>query len=93
MSTHTSTLPVSVPITELSVLDLGVEFSYAIPSFSCIDVYLRQATIQFESLLDGSVHLYDGFLRSDPSLGPANTPCCLTLTSHCFVSVSELRTC
>ena len=82
-----ATLPVTLPIsdgTELSVLDLGVEFPYVIPSFSVLEVFLRQATLQVESM-DGSVHLYDGFLRSYPGLNAANTSFCLMLTRHCFV--------
>ncbi len=76
---------------DVAVLDLGVEFTYEIPSFSAIEVALRQATIQVE-LPDGSAKLYDGFLQSHPSLPDSSrsssSPLYITLTKYCFVPVS-----
>ena len=76
---------------DVSVLTLGVSFAYTIPSFSAIQVSLRQATIQVE-LSDGSGQLFDGFLQSHASL-PANSsniPFCIIIRKHCFVPVSKL---
>ncbi len=74
----------------VSVLDIGVQFIYRIPGFSVIEVELRQGTFQFEHL-DGSVRLYDGFLRSDQSFPdasrPSTTPFAITIRDHCFVDV------
>ncbi len=41
-------------VVNVSVLNIGVQFTYRIPSFSVIEVELRQGTFQFEHL-DGSV--------------------------------------
>ena len=75
----------------ISVISLGVQFTYIIPSFSVIHVELRQAAHQVE-LSDGSVRLYNGFLRSDRSLPDpsrrSTIPFALTIQSHCFVDVS-----
>ena len=52
---------------------------------------MRQGTFQFEHL-DGSVRVYDGFLRSDQSFPdpsrPSTTPFAITIKDHCFVDVS-----
>ena len=75
----------------VSVLNIGVQFTYRIPSFSVIEVELRQGTFQFEHL-DGSVRVYDGFLRSDQNFPdpsrPSTTPFAITIKDHCFVDVS-----
>ena len=75
----------------VSVLNIGVQFTCRIPSFSVIEVELRQGTFQFEHL-DGSVRVYDGFLRSDQSFPdpsrPSTTPFAITIKDHCFVDVS-----
>ena len=77
--------------TDIAVLDLGVAFTYRVPSFPAIEVTLRQATIQLE-LPGGPIELYDGFLRSDPSLPDSSKKSCspfyLTIMKHCFVPVS-----
>ena len=69
----------------VSVLNIGVQFTYR------IEVELRQGTFQFEHL-DGSVRVYDGFLRSDQSFPdpsrPSTTPFAITIKDHCFVDVS-----
>ena len=75
---------------ELTVLDLGVEFSYTIPSFSVFSVKLRQCTVQFEAR-DARVLVYDCFIRSDPFLDTVTPPFCVKLTRHCFVPVSLLN--
>ena len=80
----------------VSVLNIGVQFTYRIPSFSIIEVELRQGTFQFEHL-DGSVRVYDGFLRSDQSFPdpsrPSTTPFAITIKDHCFVDVSASQFC
>lgn len=81
----------SVDITndmELAVLDVGVEFTYTIPSFSVISVKLRQCGMQLVGR-DGSVHVYDGFVHSDPSLNAVASPFNIKRTSHYFVPVSH----
>ena len=80
---------------QMSVLTLGVEFLYSIPTFSVIKVPLRQVTVQIEDDCSGSVHLFDGFIRSEPSLGASTThiPSIISLKEHCFVSVSSDRYC
>ena len=72
--------------TELSVLDVGVEFIYRIPSYSVISVGLRQVTIQFVTMA-GSVRVYDAFIRSGPSLTFQTSPFSIVLQEYCFVSV------
>ena len=72
--------------TELSVLDVGVEFIYRIPSFS---VGLRQVTIQFVTMA-GSVRVYDAFIRSDPSLTFQTSPFSIVLQEYCFVPVRNV---
>ena len=58
---------------EIAVLDMGVKFSYQIPSFSVLIVDLRRVKLQLISE-DGSVVLRDGFIRADPSLEVKPTP-------------------
>ena len=73
----------------VTVLDIGVEFTYTVPSFSVLQVDLRQATVQVE-LDNGTGVLYDCFLKAHPSL-PARQCCIplyLTIEKHCFVPVS-----
>lgn len=71
---------------QLSLLTLGTEFLYRIPSFAVIHVPLRQVTIQIEDS-DGRVYLHDGFVRSE-SHATLHTPCSMILRHHCFVPVS-----
>lgn len=73
---------------ELTVLDLGVEFSYTIPTLSVLSVSLRQCKIQFETRHGSARDEYDGFIRSDPFLHSAVPPFVIKLTKHCFVPVS-----
>ena len=58
---------------ELSILDVGVTFSYRVPSFSVLHVDLRQIKFQVTAE-DGSVLIYDGFIKADPSLEDRETP-------------------
>ena len=89
MATSTvSTIPCDG--SEVSLLDLGVECTYTVPSFSVLSVPLGQTTIQTQ-LPDGSIRLYDGFVRSDARLKSVITPFCLTLKQHCYVPVSPFR--
>ena len=74
----------------VTVLDIGVEFTYIVPSFSVLQVDLRQATVQVE-LDNGTGVLYDCFLKAHPSL--PERQCCiplyLTIEKHCLVPVSQ----
>lgn len=74
--------------TEISILDIGVKFSYRVPSFSVLHVDLRQIKFQVTAE-DGSVLLYDGFIRTDPSLEDRETPYSVRLKDFCFVPVSR----
>ena len=76
--------------TKLSILRMGLKFSYQIPTFSVISVDLRQIAIQLTSQ-NGTVMLFDGFIRADPSLNTLNVPFTLTLKYFCFVPVSGLQ--
>ena len=58
---------------ELSILDVGVKFSYRVPSFSVLHVDLRQIKFQVTAE-DGSVLIYDGFIKADSSLEDRETP-------------------
>ena len=71
---------------EVSVLNVGVKFSYQIPSFSVITVDLRQMKFQLAAE-DGSVRLFDGFIRAEPSIVPEKVP---FAAEFCFVTVRFL---
>ena len=89
-SVHTASSTSPLTIEEglkMTILDLGVEFSYTVPSFSVLSVPLRQTTVQTVDN-DGCVHLYDGFIRSDSCLNSLVIPFCVQLRQFCFVTVS-----
>ena len=67
MAIACNTHQILVVDTEVSILELGVKFTYQVPSFSVLYVDLRQAKIQITKD-DDSVLLFDGFIRADPSL-------------------------
>ena len=50
--------------TEISILDIGVKFSYIDPSFAVLHVDLRQIKYLVTA----------GFIRADPSLEDRETP-------------------
>ena len=77
---------ISVDGTDITISDVGPEFSYTVPSFSVLTVYLRQASMQLEQA--GSLHCIQGFIRSDPMLDRIFGPFKLTVTHHCLVDVS-----
>ena len=74
--------------TEISVLDMGVKFSYQIPSFSVLAVDFRQVKLQI-STEDGSVVLSDGFIRADPLLEVKPMPFLVKIKEFCLVPVEE----
>ena len=65
--------------TEISILDIGVKFSYIDPSFSVLHVDLRQIKYLVTA----------GLTRADPSLEDRETPYSVRLKDFCFVPVSE----
>ena len=53
---------VSVEVdTQVSILDMGVKFSYRLPSFSVLHVDLRQINFQITAE-EGCVMMFDGFM-------------------------------
>ena len=80
---------VSVEVdTQVSILDMGVKFSYRLPSFSVLHVDLRQINFQITAE-EGCVMMFDGFIRADPELDMKSVPFSLKLKDYCFVPVSE----
>lgn len=84
---QSSTLPVAVD-SKVSIMDVGVKFTYQVPSFSAIRVDLRQVEIQVE-IEDGSVSLYDGFMRDSPSLEKIIVPISIHVKDLCYIPVSS----
>ena len=78
--------------TEVSILDMGVKFTYQVPSFSVLHVDLRQTKLQVPAK-DSSVLLYDGFIRADPSLEDREMPYSVKVKDFCFVPVSRKSEC
>ena len=78
-SSQTSYATVSVEVdSQVSILDMGVKFSYRLPSFSVLHVDLRQ--IKFQVTADeGCVMLFDGFIQADPELETKSAPLSLKL--------------
>ena len=75
---------------QMSILSMGVEFTYCVPTFSVIRVPLREVTVQIEDS-SGSVYLFDGFIRSEPSMrASTHVPTIITLREHCFIPVSTI---
>ena len=72
---------------QVSILEMGVKFSYRLPSFSVIHVDLRHIKFQLAAA-EGSVMLFDGFIRANPELEMKNIPLSLKLKDYCFVPVS-----
>lgn len=64
--------------TEVSILDMGVKFTYRVPSFSFLHVDLRQTKLQVMAE-DGSVLLYED----------RETPYSVKVKDFCFVPVSR----
>ena len=74
--------------TEVSILALAMKFMYQVPSFSVLYVDLRQVQIQVIKE-DGSVLLFDGFIRADPSLERMPVPFSVVVKRFCFVPVID----
>ena len=75
--------------TELSVLEMGVKFTYRVPSFSVFCADLRQ--IKYQLTVDNDlVVVCDGFIRADQSLEAKSTPFTIVLKDYCFVPVYKL---
>ena len=72
----------------VSILHLGVKFTYQIPSFSVVTIDLRKVKIQMEE--NDSVLLCDGFIRADRELDEMATPFFIKLHEYCFVPVEEV---
>ena len=69
-----------------------MKFTYQVPSFSVLHVDLRQMKLQ-ATAEDGSVLLYDGFIRADPSLEDREMPYSVKVKDFCFVLVSRKSEC
>ena len=72
----------------IAVLNLGVKFTYQIPSFSVVAVDLRTVKVQFWE--EGSVVLCDAFIRADGELNQRATPFFIKLQEYCLVPVEEV---
>ena len=73
--------------TKVSVLEMGIKFTYRVPSFSVFCADLRQ--IKYLLTVDnGLVMLLDGFIRADQLLEAKSTPFMVNLKEYCFVPVS-----
>ena len=73
--------------TELSVLEMGIKFTYRVPSFSVFCTDLRQ--IKYQLTVDNDlVVVCDGFIRADQLLEAKSTPFTITLKDYCFVPVN-----
>ncbi len=72
----------------VTLLDVGVEFTYTVPSFSVFEAKLRQSTVNIEN--DDGVFIYDCFLQANASLPERSSsmPFYITILKHCFVPVS-----
>lgn len=82
-----SNLDISVD-TEISILRMGAKFMYRIRSFSVLTVDIRQITYQVEAV-EGTVLLFDRFIRADSSLEPAKgMPFTVQLQDFCCVTVT-----
>ena len=87
-SQRTQYATVSIEVdSQVSILEMGVKFSYRLPSFSVIHVDLRHIKFQLAAA-EGSVMLFDGFIRANPELEMKNIPLSLKLKDYCFVPVS-----
>ena len=62
----------------MSLLDMGVKFTYQVPSFSVLYVERRQVEIQVTAD-DGTVVMSDGFIRDDPLLNKRSLPALILL--------------
>ena len=88
MASLGSALPMAMDIdSQLSVMDVGVKFTYQVPAFSVLHVDLKQVEIQLVRE-DGLVSLYDGFIRADPSLEKITVPFSVCVKDFCHVLVS-----
>ena len=73
--------------TELSVLEMGIKFTYRVPSFSVFCTDLRQ--IKYQLTVDNDLMVVcDGFIRADQLLEAKSTPFTIILKDYCFVQVN-----
>ena len=73
--------------TEITILDIAVKFTYQVPSFSVFQPNLRQVEIQVVAG-DGSVLLFDAFIRADTTLENLSVPFSIIVEEFCFIPVS-----
>ncbi len=73
--------------TEISILSVGVKFTYVVPNLSVVQANLRPVKIQLTGD-DGSVFLSDAFIRADPCVDKISPPISVLLKSFCIVPVS-----
>ena len=73
--------------TEITILDIAVKFTYQVPSFSVFQPNLRQVEIQVVAG-DGSVLLFDAFIRADTTLENLSVPFSIIVEEFCFLPVS-----
>ena len=71
-----------------SILDIGIKFSYQVPSFPVVVVDLRKIKVQLMAE-DGSLILSDGFIKADQSLEAKTVPFSIKVKDFCFVPVSR----
>ena len=72
--------------TEVFILDLAVKFTYQVPSFSVLYMYVHLRRVEIQVTKDdGSVLLFDGFIRADPSLERMPVPFSVVVKRFCFV--------
>ncbi len=80
--------------TNITILNIGIKFSYIIPSFSVINVDLLEVRVQFlekeDSASDSPLVMMDAFIRADPELDKVVPPFTIQLKDYCFVSVSRV---
>ena len=74
--------------TTVTILDIGVKFSYRIPTFSGIYVNLRQVEVQLHHNQTSITTVVDAFIRADLVLDEVVPPFCVNLNEFCFVPVS-----
>jgi len=73
----------------LSIMDIGMKFTYQIPSFPITSVDLREIKIQVLEE-NGSILLCDGFIRADGELEKRVIPFSIKLHDCCVVPVEEV---
>jgi len=75
--------------TEVSILEIGIKFSYQVPSFLIVVVDLRKIKVQLMAQ-NGSLLFSDGFIKADQSLEAKTVPFSIKIKDFCFVPVSRV---